>query len=139
MEKRALSTLYDASSSMEFHSENVEPPCNPVDCAITRQFANRLCSQEGWRGRGREKGQGKREMVGLTHTPRRHNCERRRVTRVGSRQSPRALAAGYAFVQQAFIPSRCATYAIMNASVSLPLSLPSTAGFPRGTFQYVVQ
>lgn len=91
--------------------------------------------KRGGEGRG---GRGKREMVGLTHTQRRHNCERRRVTRVGSRRSPWALAAGYAFVQQAFIPSRCATYAIMNASVSLPLSLPSPACFPRGTFQYVV-
>lgn len=109
--------LYDASSSTEFHSENVEPPCNPVDCAITRQFAN-LCSQGRGKWGGGRRSRGKREMVGLTHTQRRHNCERRRVTRVGSRRSPWSLAAGYAFVQQAFMPSRCATYAIMNASVS---------------------
>lgn len=128
--KRELRSLFLARRGLlfrrEFHSENVEAPCNPVDRAITRQFANRLCSQEGKGGGG---GRGKREIVGLTHTQRRHNCERRRVTRVGSRRSPWSLAAGYAFVQQAFIPGRCATYAIVNASVSL---------FPPARFQYVV-
>lgn len=70
----------------------------------------------------------------------RYNCERalgravrRRVTRVGSRRSLRSLAAGYAFVQQAFIQPLC--YLCNRECVGIPAR--SSCG-PRETFQYAV-
>jgi len=90
-----------------------------------------MCSWKGQRKKGDD-----RTYV-RAHAGR-YNCERcsgerRRVTRVGSRRSLWSLAAGYAFVQQAFIQSLC--YLCNRECVGIPACSPRG---PRETFQYAV-
>lgn len=94
-------------------------PASTASWIVLLRDSLRVCVREGEQGKKGDDRTYVRAHAG------RHNCERcsgerRRVTRVGSRRSLWSLAAGYAFVQQAFIQPLC--YLCNRECVGIPAS-----------------